>query len=164
VQSAATDSPLEATFDYLNGTGDFNVAFPDLDRESFPFRSIGGHGTVEGMTLVIDEVATESSLFTITGVGEVDLEHEHIDARGLVSVRMPGDSVIRRIPIVGSLLGGSILGIPVRVIGSLERPNVTYLAPSDVGAQLLRMPVRILGLPLEAIRLYTPNPLEPERK
>ena len=26
-------------FDYLNEKGDFNIAFPDLDKESFPFRS-----------------------------------------------------------------------------------------------------------------------------
>ena len=39
-QSPTTDSPLEAAFNYLNETGDFSVAFPDLDRESFPFRAI----------------------------------------------------------------------------------------------------------------------------
>jgi hypothetical protein len=74
-------------------------------------------------------------------------------------MRVPGQSLVRRIPLVGSILGigGSILGIPVRVIGSLENPTVTYLSPSDVGAELLNIPVRILGLPLEAIRLFNPN-------
>ena len=33
----------------------------------------------------------------------------------------------------------------------------TYLSPADVGTELLNIPVRILGLPLEAIRLFTPN-------
>jgi hypothetical protein len=72
---------------------------------------------------------------------------------------VPGDTIIRRIPLVGSILGigGSILGIPVRVVGPLESPNVTYLSPADVGTELLNIPVRILGLPFEAIRLFTPN-------
>jgi hypothetical protein len=48
--------------------------------------------------------------------------------------------------------------------GSLEHPDVTYLSPADVGAELLRIPVRILGLPLEAIRLFTPNVPELEWK
>jgi uncharacterized protein YhdP len=148
---------LEATVDYLNRTGNFDVAFPDLDKEPFPFRSISGRGTVEGQTLVSDELIIQSSLFTIGGNGRVDFENRTIDARGLVSVRTPGATITRRIPVVGSILGGSILAIPVRVTGSLERPNVTYLSPADVGAELLRMPVRILGLPLEAIRLFTPN-------
>ncbi len=164
LQSPTVDTPLEATFDYLNDTGDFNLAFPDLDRESFPFRLIRSRGRVEGTTLVNDEVIIQSSLFTIAGDGRIDVEHKQIDAKGLVSVLMPGDSIIRRIPIVGSILGGSILGIPVRITGSLEHPDVTYLSPRDVGAELLRLPVRILGLPLEAIRLFTPNFREPEKK
>jgi AsmA-like C-terminal region len=164
LQTPTVDTPLEATFNYLNKTGDFNVAFPDLDRESFPFRLIRSRGRVEGTTLVNDELIIQSSLFTITGNGRIDVERRQIDAKGLVSVLMPGDSIIRRVPIVGSILGGSILGIPVRVTGSLEHPDVTYLSPTDVGAELLNIPMRILGLPLEAIRLFTPNVWELEKK
>jgi hypothetical protein len=109
LQSPTADSPLEATFDYLNESGDFSVAFPDLDRESFAFRSIRGRGTVEGTTLVNDELTLQSSLYTIVGTGRIDVEDKQIDAKGLVSVLLPGDRIIRRIPIVGSLLGGSIL-------------------------------------------------------
>jgi len=164
VQSPNTNTALEATFDYLNATGDFDVAFPDLDNESFPFRSIRARGRVEGETLVNDELTIQSSLFIITGRGRVDLEHQQIDAAGLVSMRLPGDTIIRRVPIFGSLLGGSILGIPVRVTGPLEQPNISYLSPSAVGAELLNIPQRILGLPLEAIRLFTPSAREPERR
>ena len=166
VQFANPDShtPLEAAFDYLNATDDFNVAFPDLRAESFPFRSVRYGGMVEGMTLVNTELAIQSSRFVIAANGTVDLEHQYIDARGLVSVRMPGGSVIRRVPIVGSLFGDSILGIPVRVRGPLERPEVTYLAPADVGAQLLRVPARILSLPVDAIRVFTPSPRVPETR
>ena len=157
LQTPTVDTPLEATFDYLNKTGDFNVAFPDLDRESFPFRLIRSRGRVEGTTLVNDELIIQSSLFTITGNGRIDVERKEIDAKGLVSVLMPGDSIIKRIPIVGSIFGGSIVGIPVRITGSLEHPDVTYLSPADVGAELVNIPMRILGLPLEAIKLFTPN-------
>ena len=164
LQSPTTDSPLEAAFNYLNETGDFSVAFPDLDRESFPFRAIRARGTVEGTTLVNDEVTLQSSLYAIAGTGKIDVEDRQIDARGLVSVLLPGDRIIRRIPVFGSLLSGSIVGIPIRITGSLEHPDVTYLSPTDVGAELLNIPMRILGLPLEAIRLFTPNFGEPEKK
>jgi AsmA-like C-terminal region len=159
-QSPNVDTPLEATFDYLNRTGQFDVAFPDLDRESFPFRSISLRGSVQGMTLVKDELTLQSTLFTIAGQGSVDLANKQIDARGLVSIRIPGAGIVSRIPIFGSILDPSLLGIPVRVTGPLENPNVSYLSPADVGAQLLNIPLRILGLPLEAIRLFTPNKWE----
>jgi hypothetical protein len=160
-QSPNTDTPLEATFDFLNRTGHFDVAFPDLDRESFPFRSISIRGYVEGLALVKDEFIIQSSLATITGNGKIDLEHQQIDARGLVSVRIPGAGIVRRIPIFGSILDpSSLLGIPVRVTGSFENPDVSYLSPADVGAQLLNIPMKVFGLPLEAIRLFTPNVLQ----
>ena len=167
LQSPTVDTPLEAAFNYLNNTGDFSLVFPDLDKESFPFRLISSRGTVQGTSLVNDEVTLLSSLYTIAGTGRIDFEHKQIDARGLVSVLLPGDRFIRRIPVVGSFLAGSIVGIvgiPIRMTGSLEHPDVTYLAPKDVGAELLRIPVRILGLPLEAIRLFTPNVPELEWK
>jgi len=157
LQSPTTDSPLEATFHYLNKTGDFSVAFPDLDRESFPFRAIRARGTVEGTTLVNDEVTLQSSLYAIAGTGRIDVEDRQIDAKGLVSVLLPGNRIIRRIPVFGSLLSGSIVGIPIRITGSLDHPDVAYLSPTDVGAELLNIPMRILGLPLDAIKLFTPN-------
>jgi AsmA-like C-terminal region len=164
--SPNTDTtPLEATFDFLNRTGDFDIAFPDLDRESFAFRSIRVHGSVEGLALVKEELVIQSPRLTIAGQGRVDLENKQIDARGLVSVRIPGAGIVSRIPIFGSILDpSSLLGIPVRVTGPLENPNVSYLSPADVGAQLLNIPMRILGLPLEAIRLFTPNRRESDSK
>src|SRR4029434_2786853 len=90
--------------------------------------------------------------------GKIDLEHQQIDARGLVSVRIPGAGIVSRLPILGSILDpSSLLGIPVRVTGSFENPDVSYLSPADVGAQLLNIPMKVFGLPLEAIRLFTPN-------
>jgi hypothetical protein len=112
---------------------------------------------VEGTTLVNDEVTLRSSLYAIAGTGRVDVGDRQVDARGLITVLLPGNRLIRRIPIFGSLLTGSIVGIPIRITGTLDRPNVTYLSPTDVGAELLHIPMRILGLPLNAIKLFTPN-------
>ena len=60
------------------------------------------------------------------------------------------------------MLGGSLVAIPIRVTGPLERPEITYLSPADIGAGLLNIPLRILGMPLGAMRLFTPsgNPQE----
>jgi hypothetical protein len=148
---------IDATFDYLNETGDFKVAFPDLDRESFPYRFVGVKGRIDGKMLVGEEINLESSLLNLSGQGTVDLERKQIDGKGIIAVLKPADEVITRIPVIGSMVGGSLVGIPVRVTGSLERPNVTYLSPADVGAELLNVPLRILGIPLGAMRLFTPS-------
>ena len=151
------DTVLENTFDYLNHSGDFEVAFPDLDREAFPFQLATGRGRVDGLTVVLDEVVIESSRLTLGGNGRLDFDNGTIDARGVVTYRIPGGRVTGRIPVVGSILSGEALGIPVRVSGSLSSPDVRYLSAADVGAELLRIPVRILGIPLSAIRMFTPS-------
>jgi hypothetical protein len=148
---------IDATFDYLNATGDFKVAFPDLDRETFPYRFVGVKGRIEGNMLIGDEINVESSLLNLSGQGKVDLERKQIDGKGLIAVLKPIDEVIARIPVISSILGGSLVGIPVRVTGSIARPDVTYLSPADVGVELLNIPLRILGIPMETIRLFTPS-------
>ncbi|HEU4342236.1 MAG TPA: AsmA-like C-terminal domain-containing protein [Candidatus Binatia bacterium] len=148
---------IDATFDYLNGTGDFKVLFPDLDRETFPYRFVGVNGRIEGEMLMADEVNIDSSRLNLTGQGKIDLVRKQIDGKGLIAVLRPADEVISRIPVVGPMLGGSLVGIPVRITGSLERPDIAYLSPADVGAELLNVPLRILKIPVGAMRLFTPS-------
>jgi hypothetical protein len=148
---------IDATFDYLNATGDFKVAFPDLDRLAFPYRLVAVKGSIDGEILAADEVIVQSAQLDLSGQGKVDLVRKQIDGKALVAVLRPVDEVIRQIPLVGSIFGGSLVAIPVRVTGSLERPDITYLSPEDVGMELLNVPMRILGLPMGAIRLFTPG-------
>jgi hypothetical protein len=107
--------------------------------------------------LIGDEINVTSSLLNLSGQGKVDLARKQIDGKGLIAVLKPVDEVISRIPGISSLLGGSLVGIPVRVTGELEHPDVTYLSPADIGAELLNIPLRILGIPLGAMRLFTPR-------
>ena len=100
----------------------------------------------------------------MSGQGKIDLARKQVDGKGLIAVLKPVDEVISRIPVVGSLLGGTIVGIPVRVAGSLDRPEVTYLSPADVGTELLNMPLKILGIPLEAIKLFAPSGQKPDQR
>jgi hypothetical protein len=148
---------IDATFDYLNATGDFKVGFPDLDRHTFPYRLIAVKGKIQGESLVGDEIIVQSSLVNLSGTGNVNLAEKTIEAKGLVAVLKPVDEVIGRIPVISSIWGGSLLAIPVRVTGSLGRPAVRYLPPADVGAELLAIPVRILGIPIGAMRLFVPG-------
>jgi hypothetical protein len=148
---------VDATFDYLNSTGDFKVAFPDLDRETFPYHFVGIKGRLERNLLIGDEVSVESSSLNLSGQGQVDLERMEIDGKALIAVLKPIDQVISRIPGFGSMFGGTLVGIPVRVSGSLEHPDVSYLSAADIGGELLNIPLRILGLPLGAMRLFTPS-------
>ena len=147
---------IDATFDYLNATGDFKVAFPDLDKETFPYRLVSVKGRVDGEVIIGDEFIVHSTRVNLSGQGQFDLARKRIDGKALIAVLKPVEEVISRIPVVGSILGGLLVGIPVRIAGPVDRPEVTYLSPADIGMEVLNMSLRILGLPLEALRLFIP--------
>lgn len=153
IRAAAVDK----AFDYLNHSGDFNISFPDLDKQAFAYQALSSRGTIEGEKVLNDEIVIRASPLTITAQGAVDLRRRDVDLKGLVSVALPAQRVLKPIPIVGTLWGGSWVGIPLRVRGSLEQPEVSYLSPADIGGELLNLPVRILGMPLDAIKVFVPD-------
>jgi hypothetical protein len=148
---------VDATFDYLNRTGDFNVAFPDLNNEPMPYRLISAKGRVAEQSIFAEELLIEATPYAITAQGKADIERRSIEAKGLVTVLLPADKIIKNIPLVGSIVSGSIVGIPVKVTGTFEQPEVSYLSPSALGAEIVNIPLRILRLPLGALQIFTPG-------
>jgi len=62
-------------------------------------------------------------------------------------------------PIVGNLLGGSVISVPVKVTGTPAEPQVTYLPPSAVASSLSGMMKRTMNLPVSIL-----SPLFPKEK
>jgi hypothetical protein len=148
---------LDATFDYLNGSGDFAVNFPDLNKQAFAYGLLSAKGNIDGRRIQSDEIVIQAAPFTVAGQGSFDLQEKNFDLKGLVSVTLPAGQVIKRIPVLSAILGGSLVGIPIRIRGPADRPEVSYLSPSDVGAELVNIPLRVLGMPLDAIKLFIPG-------
>jgi hypothetical protein len=155
---------VDATFDYLNDSGDFNVAFPDLTDAAMPYSLISGKGKVAGQSVIASELIIEASPYAITAQGKADFERNSIDGKGLVTVLMPASKILKSIPLIGSIVSGSIIGIPVSVSGSMERPQVSYLSPAALGAELVNIPLRILKLPLGMLQFFSPSGPETEKR
>jgi hypothetical protein len=127
-----------------------------LNKEAFPYRFISVKGTGKRQSIIATEIIIEASPYTITAQGSADLEQKMIDGKGLVTVLLPGNKLLKRIPLVGSIVSGSIVGIPIEVTGTFEQPRVSYLSPAALGAEIINLPARILKVPLEALQIFTP--------
>jgi len=86
-----------------------------------------------------------------------------LDGKGLVTVLLPGSKLLKRTPFVGSILSGSMIGIPIEVTGPFEQPRVSYLSPAALGAEIISLPARILKVPWEALQIFTPVETGPEK-
>jgi hypothetical protein len=57
------------------------------------------------------------------------------------------DRLVRSIPLIGYIIGGTFTSIPVAVTGDIRDPNVVVLGPRAVGSELLGIFERTLKLP-----------------
>jgi len=64
--------------------------------------------------------------------------------------------IVAKIPVLGHLMGGSIVSIPVKIRGNLSDPQVTFLSPSAIGSAFLGIMERTLKLPITIIEPILP--------
>jgi hypothetical protein len=148
---------LAKIFALINVTEIFRGKLPDLVEEGFAYNSMEAKGSFQDGRLVFEEAIVDGSSMDIVCKGFVDPVNKRIDLTVLVAPFKTIDRIIRAIPLVGYLLGGKLVSIPVRVTGDLEEPTVVPLSASAVGSELIEMMTRTLHLPLKIIQPLLPE-------
>ena len=87
----------------------------------------------------------------------MDFIRREEDLQVLVSPFGTVDAVVRRIPILGYILGGTLVSIPVAVRGDIDDPKVTPLEPAAVGKGLLGIVERTFKAPAHVISPILPG-------
>jgi hypothetical protein len=138
---------LAKIFDLLNFTEIYRGRLPDLAHEGCAYDSIRARAALKNGKLMVEDAIFDGRCAKMVGTGEIDLASQKIAFTVLVSPLKTVDTVIRHIPLVGHLLGGSLVSIPVKVGGDLSNPSVIPLSPSAVGSGLLGTMKRVFQLP-----------------
>lgn len=143
---------IASLFAFLNLTEILRGKLPDVVKQGFGYKSITANGEVQNGILNLEEVFIDGSSMGITSCGNVDLMGKKIDLKVLVSPFKTVDFVVRKIPLIGKLLGGNLVSIPVRITGDIENPSFSYLSPKAVGKKLLDITTGILKAPVKIIK------------
>jgi uncharacterized protein YhdP len=138
-------------FRLLNVTEVFRGKLPDIEQEGFGFKSIQGKADIKNGKITYNELSVNGNNMGIAGYGSVDLVDKQVDATVLVAPLKTVDYVVKRIPLVGSILGGHFISIPIKIEGPLGKVEVTTLSASAVGSRLSGIMKRTLQLPVEII-------------
>ena len=133
----------------INVTEVYKGKLPDLTREGFGYNSIRAKVSIKNDILVLKEGFIDGLTMNIAGHGEINFTDKSINLTALVAPLKTVDSIIRKIPLVGYILGGSLITVPVSVIGDFNQPKVSLLAPAAVGEGLVGMMKRTLELPIK---------------
>ncbi len=150
------DLAIVKVLEYLNTTDLLKGKFPDPEKEGVPYQSALLRGSLKDGVLRVDETVLVSPIADITGRGSINLSARTIDTVYLVAPFPSADAVVKKIPLLKDILGGSLLTIPVRVQGPYENPTVTTLPTDQVADELGGMMKRLLGLPFKLIQPILP--------
>ncbi len=150
---------LPKILSFLNPTEIFRGKLRDLTKKGFPYKSMAANGQIQNGVLIIDAYALDAPSMGVTGHGTVDLFAKELDLKILVSPFNTADFVIKKIPIIRGILGGTLVSIPVKVKGDMKDPKISYLPTSAVSRKLLNTTKRVLEVPVKRI-----NPVIPGRK
>ncbi|MCP4267450.1 MAG: AsmA-like C-terminal region-containing protein, partial [Candidatus Brocadiaceae bacterium] len=143
---------------FLNFTEIFRGRIPDLAKKGFAYRSITMNGTVHNGTMIFDEVIIDGSSLGITGNGNMDLVNNRIDLNLLVSPLKTVDSIIKKTPVVGKILGGTLVAVPVGVKGDTKNPKISYSSSAlGIGRRLLDIKKNTLRESIKIIRPIIPG-------
>ncbi len=106
-------------------------------------------GDLNSGKLLIKELAMDASVVELVAQGEIDFVHQRIDFVVLAAPLKKVNWVVKHMPIIGYILGGTLISVPVRVHGDLNAPKISPLDPSVIGSELMGMMKRTLKLPFK---------------
>ena len=138
------------------GHGSWNI-LKDLTDDGLPYNTIHVKADLRDGKLVLTEATMDAPSMKMVAEGSIDIDTETLHLTLLAAPLKSVDSVVRHIPILGSVLGGNLLTIPIKVDGPVRDPQVTPMDPSEVGSGLLRVMTRIAKLPLSLLSPFLPS-------
>jgi uncharacterized protein YhdP len=118
----------------------------EIDK-GFPYRSMTARGRFEGGGYLLEEGFFDSDAARIAVNGKVDLLGADSQLNVLVGLLSSVDRVTGAIPILGNVLGGTLIALPVSVSGDIRDPRVVPLGRHAVSDRLLGIFERTLKLP-----------------
>ncbi len=137
----------------------FRGRVPDLGGSGFPYHSMAIRGDIHKGVFTLEKAYIGGKSLDIIAEGEIDLGKQKLDLVVLVAPFSTINWVIRNTPLLGKIMGGTLISIPVRVSGDLADPDVVFLSPTAVGSRILRLLENIIELPVDII-----SPLLPKKR
>jgi hypothetical protein len=155
---------LEKILSVLSVLEIFRGRLPDLGGSGFPYHSMAVRGDIHKGIFTLEKAYIGGESLDIIAEGEIDLGKQQLDIVVLVAPFSGINWVIRHTPLLGKVMSGTLISIPVRVSGDLANPDVVFLSPTAVGSRILRLLENIVKLPVDIISPILPKEKEREQK
>ena len=150
------DKILARVLEVLNVTEIVKGRLPNLAGKSLPYKTMTLQGEFRNGNLIINKYFMDGETLNLVGSGEIHLDNKTVDVQLLAAPLQTIDTIVRNIPGINYLLGGSLVTIPVNITGDLANPEVNILPVSAVGTSLYNLAKRTIKSPFKLIEKITP--------
>jgi hypothetical protein len=125
---------------------------PDLKNHDFHYQSIELKLYAQDGKFILTEGYIDGEALDIVATeGEFNLLDMTMDISLLVSPLKTVDTLIKHTPILGQILQGTLIAIPINVRGDISNPKVRPLSPSAFGSRAMDILKRTLKSPVRIV-------------
>ena len=126
------------------------------DARGLRYRSFTVRGHFKGGQFLVEESVFDSDAVRLVSTGEIGIAEPDTQLTVLVGILGQVDRVIAGIPLLGRVLGGTLLALPVSVRGDIRDPVVVPLGPHAVSDRLVGILGRTIKAPVELVAPLKP--------
>jgi hypothetical protein len=130
---------------------------PNFAEKDFLFHSLDGQLDFEGHTVTVQNAVLHADAVNMVAEGTVDTQGGKLNLTVLVSPLNTVDTIVRNIPVVGHILQGTLVAVPVGVSGQLSNPTIVPLSPLAIGSRVWEILTRTLKTPFRLIQPLLPS-------
>jgi len=112
---------------------------------------------LHGMRVDLKEFSLDATGFEAAAHGSVDLESGAVDVDALIAPVQTANWIISHIPIIRDIFGGTVLAVPVKVRGTVGKPEVVPLGAGAVASRLVGILGNTLKLPTKLVPASSPK-------
>lgn len=148
---------LNRIFAFLNITELMRGQKLGVTGKGLPYRSVRMDGTLAGTIVHIKEADLDGQTVHIVAAGRIDYGSGSLGMDVLVAPLQTVNAIVDKIPIVKRIFGGTVLALPVQVLGTVQNPIVVPLGPGAVASRMTSIIANTLRLPIDAIEVFSPS-------
>jgi len=120
-----------------------------VTQNGFAYDTIFLEADIKDSIIHLKRAIIDGQDMTLIFSGWINPVNDALDLTCLVAPFKTIDLIIKKIPIINTMLSGRLISVPVKATGKLSDPVVVPLHPSAVGEGLINMMSDILKTPVK---------------
>ena len=125
----------------------FKGSLPDVMQQGFGYNKIIFEADIKDSIIYLTKAVIDGKDMDLVFDGWIDPLNDKLEITCLVAPFKTADLIVKKVPIINSILNGKLVSIPVKATGKLSDPTIIPLDPSTVGKSLTNKMSDILKSP-----------------